>query len=283
MFENYLSRFCGEKLKIKNSNFMPIVFSAIVPHLPMLVPTIGKENIKKLKATINAYEKLECDLYAAQTDTLLIISPHGQLQQNSFVINLSPSYDIDFEEFGDLSTKLSLAGDIGLGYKIRESLETKAPVQVISQTKLDHGSSIPVYLLTKHMPQIKIISLYPSGLDLNAHYNFGQLLKRELLINKNRVAIVASGDLSHRLTKNAPAGYSAKGKKFDNKLIEYLNQNKVKEILSMNQDFIKEASECGLKSIVLLLGILEGIEYQAQLLSYEFPFGVGYLTMNFKL
>lgn len=262
---------------------MPIVFSAIVPHPPMLIPTIGKENIKKFKTTITAYEKLEQNLYIAQADTILIISPHGQLQPNSFVMNLSPTYNIDFEEFGDFSTKLNLTGNIGLGYKIRESLETKAPLQLISQTKLDHGSAIPIYLLTKHLPQIKIIPLFYSGLDLDAHYNFGQLIKRELLISENRVAIIASGDLSHRLTKNAPAGYSAKGKKFDNKLIEYLCQDKIKEILSMNPDFIKEASECGLKSIVTLLGMLEGIEYKAQLLSYEAPFGVGYLTMNFKL
>ena len=33
----------------------------------------------------------------------------------------------------------------------------------------------------------------------------------------------------------------------------------------------------------ILLGILEGMKYEPQLLSYESPFGVGYLTMNFKL
>lgn len=262
---------------------MSIVFSAIVPHPPVLVPAIGKENIKRLKATIDAYEKLEHDLYVAQVDTLLIISPHGQLQPNSFTMNLCPEYNINFEEFGDFSSKLNIAGDIGLGYKIRENMETKAPLQLISQTKLDHGSAVPVYFLTKHLPKIKIIPLYYSGLDLNAHYEFGQLLKRELLVSKNRVAIIASGDLSHRLTKNAPAGYSAKGKKFDNKLIEYLSQDKVKKILSLNYEFIAEAGECGLKSIIILLGILQGIKYQPQLLSYEAPFGVGYLVMNFKI
>ncbi|MEK7202843.1 MAG: AmmeMemoRadiSam system protein B [Patescibacteria group bacterium] len=262
---------------------MPIIFSAIVPHPPVLVPTIGKENIKRLKATSIAYEKLEHDLYTAQIDTLLIISPHGQSQPNSFVMNLCPEYNINFEEFGDFSIKLNISGDIGLGYKIRESLETKAPLQLISQANLDYGSSIPIYFLTSRLPRLKIIPLYYSGLDLNSHYNFGKLLKRELLITKNRVAIIASGDLSHRLTKNAPAGYSAKGKKFDNKLIEYLCQDKVKEILSINHELIAEAGECGLKSIVILLGILEGIKCQTQLLSYEAPFGVGYLVMNFKL
>ncbi|MBU0636693.1 MAG: AmmeMemoRadiSam system protein B [Patescibacteria group bacterium] len=262
---------------------MSIIFSAIVPHPPILVSTIGKENTKRLKATIASYQKLENDLYAAQIDTLLIISPHGQLQSDSFVMNLSPEYNINFEEFGDFSTKSKINGDIGLGYKIRESMETKMPLQLITETNLDYGSAIPVYFLTKHLPQLKIIPIHYSGLDLNSHYNFGQLLKHELLINKNRVVVIASGDLSHCLTKNSPAGYNVNGKKFDEKLIEYLKQNKIKKILSLDQEFISSASECGLKSIVILLGILNDIKYQTQLLSYEAPFGVGYLTMSFKL
>ena len=51
----------------------------------------------------------------------------------------------------------------------------------------------------------------------------------------------------------------------------------------MKHDLIAEAGECGLKSIVILLGILDGINYKPRLLSYEGPFGVGYLVMQFEL
>jgi len=46
-----------------------------------------------------------------------------------------------------------------------------------------------------------------------------------------------------------------------------------------------EAGECGLRSFCFLLGILEasGISWQPEILSYEGPFGVGYLVVNFKL
>jgi hypothetical protein len=36
-------------------------------------------------------------------------------------------------------------------------------------------------------------------------------------------------------------------------------------------------------SILILLGILDEVKHEPQLLSYEYPFGVGYLTMEFKL
>ncbi|MBI4779274.1 hypothetical protein HY797_02370, partial [Candidatus Falkowbacteria bacterium] len=135
---------------------MPIVFSAIAPHPPILIPTIGKKNIGQLKATSLSYLKLEQDLYASQAETIIIISPHGHLQEEAFTINLSPEFIGDFEKFGDLTTKFTLSGDIGLAHKIKEKLETKAPLQLTSEAKLDHGASIPLYLLTRHLPKIKI-------------------------------------------------------------------------------------------------------------------------------
>lgn len=261
---------------------MPIVFSALVPHPPILIPNIGKENIKLLKNTAESYNDLEADLYASQAETIIIISPHGPQQTEAFTMNLAPQFNINFAEFGDLATKFNVAGDLALAYKIREKLETKAPLQLISQIDLDHGCSVPLVMLTKHLPKIKIIPIYYSGLDLAAHYNFGQLLQHEILSTKTRLAVIASGDLSHRLTKNAPAGYSAKGKKFDQKLIELLQANQVETIIKMNLNFVTEAGECGLKSAVILLGILAGLNYQPQMLSYEAPFGVGYLVMKFQ-
>ncbi len=262
---------------------MPIVFAAIVPHPPLLIPSIGKKNINQLKATADSYAKLEQDLYASQADTLIIISPHGPLMEKSFVLNLNPEFFGDFKEFGDAATKLTIGGNIGLTHKIREKLAAKAPLQLISDPELDYGASVPLYLLTKHLPKLKIIPLYYSGLSLSAHFSFGQMIKNELLKADARVAIIASGDLSHRLNKNAPAGYSPKGKKFDKKLTELLLKKQNEQIIKLNYDLIADAGECGLKSIVILLGVLDGIKYEPQLLSYEAPFGIGYLVMNFKL
>lgn len=262
---------------------MSIVFSAITPHPPLLILGVGKDNLTRLKETSNACRKLEEILYASKVETILVISPHGLVQTDSFSMNLAPEFVASFEQFGDFATKLTFAGDVGLAHRIRENLETKASMQLISQPSLDHGSSVPLFLLAKNMPAVKIIPLYYSGLDLEAHFNFGKLLNRELIFAKNRIAVIASGDLSHCLSREAPAGYSAKGQKFDQKLIEYLMKNQPEEILKMNRQLIAEASECGLKSIMILLGILDGVNHEPQKLSYEAPFGVGYLVMNFRL
>jgi aromatic ring-opening dioxygenase LigB subunit len=258
-------------------------YAAIVPHPPLLIPTIGKENVRLLNKTATAYKKIEQDLYAIQPDTIIIISPHGDIQTNSFSLNLCPEYYAQFEEFGDLATKIKYSGDVMLAHKIREDMETKAPLQLVSDVKLDYGCSVPLYNLAANLPKIKIIPIYYSGLGIEAHYNFGLILKKEFLITNQKIAVIASGDLSHKLMRKSPAGYSPKAKKFDIKLIDNLLKGETAEILSLDHNLISEVSECGLKAIIILLGILDGTNYTPQLLNYEFPFGVGYLTMKMKL
>ncbi|MDA3840336.1 MAG: AmmeMemoRadiSam system protein B [Patescibacteria group bacterium] len=262
---------------------MSIVFAAISPHSPILIPSIGKENTKRLEDTLKSFAKLENDLLEINPDTILIISPHGQVQENAFTMNLSPKFEGNFEEFGDYSIKVNFNGDIGLAYKIREKLETKAPLQLMSETNLDYGSLVPLYLLTKNLPNIKIIPIYYSGLSSQEHFDFGKLLQEELFSNNERIAVIASGDLSHSLTKDSPAPYSSKGKKFDAKIIEYLNDNDINSILKMKESLITDSNQCGLRSILILQGILSKIKHDPKMLSYEHPFGVGYMVMNFIL
>jgi len=262
---------------------MSLELAAILPHPPILIPTIGKENLIKLNLTNTAIKKISEEIKNNGIESILIISPHGFVQSKAFTMNLSPRFTCNFENFGDFQTKKEWLGDIGLSHRIREKLETKAPLQMITDSKLDHGSAIPLYLLTEKINKIKIMPIYYSGLTNEAHFKFGQLLKSEILYHNEKIAVIASGDLSHRLTKEAPAGYSSKGKKFDKRIVELLRQNKTKEIIKMDKNFIHEAGECGLKSILILLGIMDEIKHTPKILSYEAPFGVGYLTMKFDL
>jgi len=262
---------------------MSLVFAAITPHSPILIPSIGKENTKRLEETLESFVKLENDLLKTNPDTILIISPHGLIQDNAFTMNLHTDFEANFEEFGDFSDKHIYPSDYPLAYKIREKLETKASLQLFSKKKLDYGTSVPLFLLTKKIPKIKIIPISYSGMSLEEHFQFGELLQEELLSNNEKIAVIASGDLSHSLSKDSPAPYSAKGKKFDTKLIEYLKENNLKNILKMKKNLIGDANECGLRSILILLGILSKIKHDPKMLSYEHPFGVGYLVMNFIL
>ncbi len=262
-----------------------IVFAAITPHPPILIPSIGRDNVKFLAKTANAYGQLAEDIYASSPDTIVVISPHGTMLQNSFIINVVPAFSIDFEEFGDLLTKFTISGDIGFSHHLKEGLETKIPVALTSHERLDHGIGVPLYFLTENLDRkkTKLIPISFSLLDLETHFSFGRKLQGELLNDTRRVAVIASGDLSHRLTKNSPAGFNPKAKDFDAQLTSFIFEGKTEKILKMDRGLIEAAGECGLRSIVILLGILNSMRVRAQVLSYEAPFGVGYLTVNYAI
>jgi aromatic ring-opening dioxygenase LigB subunit len=98
-----------------------------------------------------------------------------------------------------------------------------------------------------------------------------------------RVAVVASGDLSHRLTPDAPAGFSPRGLEFDRLVLEAVAKMDIKALLNLDSDLVKEAGECGLRPLCFLMGVLGGIDAAADVLSYEGPFGVGYAVALFTM
>jgi len=158
------------------------------------------------------------------------------------------------------------------------------PVKLSSQEKLDYGSAVPLALLTENII-IKTLPLFPANQKNRAyHYEFGLKLGKILKKRPEKIALVASGELSRCLKKNSPGGYSPKGARFDNRVIEYLNdsENGLNKILALEDKIGEEAKEGGLKQLSLLIGAI-GENCQAQILAYQNDFGIGYLSVNFNL
>ena len=85
---------------------MSLVFAGIAAHTPLLMPTIGKDGLVVIEKTKTAMEQLERELFAAQPETIIVLTPHGDSLPDALSINLNTKYVTNFEEFGDLVTKL---------------------------------------------------------------------------------------------------------------------------------------------------------------------------------
>jgi AmmeMemoRadiSam system protein B len=260
-----------------------LVFSAIIPHTPLLIPGVGKEHAAKLAATINAFKKLEGDFYAAQPETLIIISPHGPANEKSFVINFSPKYKGNFGEFGELATKLSANGDNGFSHKIKESLETKTPLQLTTVEQLDYSFLVPLYFLCGHRKDIKIVPISSAGLSLAEHFKFGQNLAEKISAETKRVAVVVSAETSTKLTKDSPNGFALGAKRFDQKFIDLIKQKNCQELTAIDEKQLSKLGCLEYKAMFILFGILAEHNCQPDLLSYEYPFGTGHLTIEFRV
>ena len=263
---------------------MALIKTVILPHSPLLIPEIGRANFSFLDKTTNAYKEVATGLKTAGLETLVIISPHGLTQDQAFTLNVAPEMLINLRDFGFIPPKTAFNGDSLLADNIKGSLPENLPLQLISENNLDYGSAIPAYLLKNLIGNFKIIVLSPANnLSREDHFNLGRSLKKIINASEKKIAVLASSDLSHRLKRKSPGGYSPKGAKFDNKLIEYLStpQTAAENIFKMDEKLIKDAGECGLKPILILLGLLEDEKASARIFSYQTDFGIGYLSLEF--
>ncbi|MBD3311205.1 MAG: AmmeMemoRadiSam system protein B [Candidatus Magasanikbacteria bacterium] len=261
-----------------------LVFAAITPHPPLLIPNIGKEQIEKVKKTKEALEQLEKDLYVAKPDLILIISPHASKFDDYFSAYSCPNFKLNFSEFGDFDTNRELTGSPETAQLIEdEANKNNLNIKLICRENLDHGSGVPLFYLTKHIENTKILPLGFCAMNTKKHLQFGEILKKVITKSNNRIAVIASGDLSHGLTTDAPAGFSQVGADFDKKIIELLETKNTVGITNMDPGFVENAAQCGYLSIVTLLGLLKNTNYSFKNYSYEGPFGVGYLVGNFEL
>ena len=261
-----------------------IVFAAIVPHSPLLVPTIGKEHSDKLAATLAAIAEIEQALYLVKPEAICIISPHGPRYPDAFSINLSDKYTGNFKSFGDFSTTVQAKSDFLLIDHIQRSLrEEKVPFTLTSSEDIDYGYSVPILMLTSHLSPWKLIPVSPSMLDGKSHYEFGKQLKNVLHAETKRVAIIASADLSHKLTADSPGGASSEGVTFDAAAEKAASFNSPDSLLSLDSAIIENASQCGYRPIATLLGTISDMNVTAKKLCYEAPFGVGYLTVRYDI
>lgn len=202
---------------------------------------------------------------------------------------ISPHPPIILPSVGSLldrqKTQKTIESLENLGRKLKEINPAKI---IISAPHPDWGFNVPLYFLAPNYTGK--IKQYLIGLESPAFYfeEGKKIYKSEIRNQKSetnsKVALIASGDLSHCLKAEGPYGFHPDGPKFDKTLIESLKKRDVNTILKLDEMF-PEAGECGLRSFCFILGILEGarLKWEAEILSYEGPFGVGYLVANFKI
>ena len=148
---------------------------------------------------------------------------------------------------------------------------------IISSPHEDWGFDVPLSLIA---PNFKgKIQYFLTGFESpKQHFENGKKFAKKL-DNSKRYALIASGDLSHCLKKDGPYGFHPDGPKFDKELIQIFRTENLYNIFNL-EDKYPEAGNCGLRSFAFALGILTGANQKPkpQILSYEGPFGVGYLV-----
>lgn len=260
-----------------------VVAVGVVPHPPILVPEIGGERLDAIAATRSAMTTLAAEVAGVEPRTVVIISPHGEVDPRAITLAGSPRLEGDFAAFGRSDLAFSCDNDLMLA-RATERLAEQAGVPVRLREgrgfarpgPLPYAFLVPWYYLVQAGVRARVMEVTMGHLAPGALYRFGRLLAEAGAQTATRTAILASGDLSHRLTRDAPAGFHPDGDVFDRAIIDALGDGRPAGVLGIEPGLADRAGECGWRPIIMALGALQGQSFRSRVLSYEGPFGVGY-------
>jgi len=264
-----------------------LVYSCLMPHPPIILPEVGGKETEKCGKTVKGMIEAAEKLVENDPDTIVIITSHGAVFQDAVAISAVDQLTGNMGSFRAPSVQFKYENNLEFVNNLHNNCQVKGIPTVLMDeelihqynvdTKLDHGVMVPLYYLKKAGFRGSLVvvamGLLPN-LDL---YAFGTVLQQTITTFDGKIAVVASGDMSHRLTPDAPSGYNPKGREFDQALQEAIEDGQVEKIVCVPHDLAEEAGECGLRPLIMLLGCLDGYALQTKVLSYEGPFGVGYM------
>ena len=265
---------------------MPIAGAIIVPHPPLIVPTVGRGREREVQATIDAYRAAVRQAADWAPEVLIVASPHTVMYADYFHLSPGAGASGDMSAFGAPRTKLAAEYDVPLRDEVvRRAEAVHLPAGTLGEKNpaLDHGVFLPLYFLREAGVDCPILRVGLSGLSPIEHYRLGQCIAGAADQLGRRAVFVASGDLSHKLKDDGPYGYAPEGPVFDQQATDAMASGDFLRFLTMDGALCDQAAECGLRSFQIMAGALDGLAVSPALLSYEGPFGVGYGVAVFSV
>ena len=185
---------------------MPMVFACSVSHTPGIRAWADAPPADQKERFYAGYEVLREKLWAAQPDTILIISSEHFA---NFFLDCMPAFAIGQAEryFGPIEPWVKIAqghsrGDPELSKQLLATCYAEGlELNYSSELQLDHGIMIPLSFLDpgRELPVVPLIincMTYPMPTQKRC-YELGRTLEKVLRSQERRVAVVGAGGLSH--------------------------------------------------------------------------------------
>lgn len=253
--------------------------SALMCHAPIVIPSIAGDREREVRASTLAMREAASRVVRSLPDALVLFSPHAPRPRSAYGIFGAERLEGTFERFGRPEIGAVLEGAPRLARAMAEAAgKAGAKVELLPDgTELDHGSLVPLWFLGEAGwcgPTV-VVSL-PAFPRLDDHERAGRAFAEALV--GIRAAWVASGDMSHRLTADAPGGFHPRAKDFDRAVREAVERRAYVSVRGIDENLRELAGEDVLDTLLLAASATGGSSEGGEVLSYEAPFGVGYLV-----
>lgn len=258
-----------------------IKFACVSPHPPIIVREVGLGRERETRRTIEALERLAAEIARHRPQTAVLMATHGPLNPSAFFLLTAPTAEGDFARWGAPQVRLRFEGDPELAAAIQEEARRDGlPLDTADHWDggLDWSCTVPLYYLRPGLGGARLVPMNVSFLSPRDHFRFGQAVRRAVDRLGRPTVVIASADLSHRLSEDGPYGFHPAGPELDRRIQEAVTRWDVGAILGIDPAFREAAGDDAVPSLSFLMGILDGLRVRPRILSYEGPFGVGYMV-----
>lgn len=265
---------------------MSILAAVAVPHPPIMLPEVGRGEEKKVEKTTAACQTVMRRIAKLKPDTIIVTTPHSVMYRDYFHISPGLSAEGSMGAFGALGVTIKTEYDTEFVDVLSAFAQQEGiPAGTFGERdrSLDHGTMVPLYYLNKIYSDFHTVRIGLSGLSPLFHYRLGTCIAKAAERLGRRVVLIASGDLSHKLTQEGPYGFVPEGLEFDQQVIASFATGDFLSLLQIPSELADTAAECGLRSFQIMAGALDRKAVTHDLLSYEGPFGVGYAVAMFEV
>ena len=254
-----------------------VVCAVLMPHAPILVPDVGGQRGQAAQASCQAMRQAAACLMGFRPQTLVLISPHSPRRPQAFGLWAGEHLHGSFAQFNAPRARVSLPNDTPLAHAIvAEAKIRHLATWMIHEPTLDHGALVPLWFLAEAGwagPTIVLSLTYPEDGGLT---ELGQAIAAGAHASHRPIAIVASGDMSHRLTPDAPGGFHPHAHQFDETFIGLIRDGAYQQIGSIDPELREVAAEDAVDSTLVAAAAVDWRTTGHKVLNYEGPFGVGY-------
>lgn len=182
----------------------------LVPHPPLIIPEVGGGRQKTIQKTVEAYRKVAEHIGDLKPDVLVIATPHGPSYEDCFTLQAGGRASGSFADFGAPQVRMEVRCDGDLAGRISRLAGREGLPALASQddhAALDHGTLIPLYFIKARGLDIPVVRVSVSGLSSELHRNLGRCIALAAEELGRSFVFIASGDLSHKLSKEGPYGF----------------------------------------------------------------------------
>ncbi|MCC7108972.1 MAG: AmmeMemoRadiSam system protein A [Deltaproteobacteria bacterium] len=251
--------------------------SVLMCHAPIVVPAVGGARARACAPSTRAMAEAARRVMAAKPEGLVVLSPHTPRVEGAFSLVTGPRVRGDLGDFGAPEARCDLPHGKAMHRTLAAACaQHGVALEEIAPRRLDHGAMVPLSFLVDAGWRGDTLVL---GLPAEPHAAQLKALGRALAAASagKRWVLIASGDCSHRLLPGAPAGFDPRAQEFDAALLDRVQSGDNDALFRFDEALRERAAEDVLDT-VQVAATCAGTAVGREVLSYEGPFGVGYLV-----